>query len=259
MDEDVAAEHNTTTETIPIMDQLVREVLKVFRIKLPVKTQTSTLTAGDYNMTNQFTFDKHENLYTSSINYSYLSFPMNHVTAPKVTEIGWNYSISTYTSHQTQLDYNLTNFFHIGGTQHFLYQVFLRNTFQVQSGNEPPSVQGYYKQFWELYSDSGPDPFTPIFACLLVPLAFYLIVPMFAYQMSQEKGDGLLSLQQMMGLHYFPRFFADLVYQLCISMVLFAVIIGGLAIAGMEFITQTYWPIWLLSCLLFVLNIPVLS
>lgn len=37
MNEDVAAEHNQTTASIPVMDQFVKELLKAFKIKMPVK------------------------------------------------------------------------------------------------------------------------------------------------------------------------------------------------------------------------------
>jgi len=53
--------------------------------------------------------------------------------------------ISTYSSHQTELNYNKTNFVHLGGTQYFLFHTLLRNTFQPQTGSEPPMVKGYYK------------------------------------------------------------------------------------------------------------------
>jgi hypothetical protein len=106
------------------------DLQKVFHVFTGRSKRTVTINQVDINKTAQFVFDKHENLYTSAINYSYLSFPVNRILAIQPKDIGWNYSISTYTSHQTQLDYNLTNFFHIGGTQHMLWQTFIRNVFQ---------------------------------------------------------------------------------------------------------------------------------
>lgn len=35
------------------------------------------LTEDDYNHTAQFIFDKHEKMYTSAINYTYLSYPIS--------------------------------------------------------------------------------------------------------------------------------------------------------------------------------------
>lgn len=62
-----------------------------------------------------------------------------------------------------------------------------------------------------------------------------------------------------MGLRYYPRYFADMLYQLCISVLLYIIIISGCAIGGIEFLSHTYVPIWLFGSILFVLNIPVLS
>ncbi|CAL6065314.1 ABC_transporter family protein [Hexamita inflata] len=258
MAQDIDAEHKQPTKKLSFTEKLLNAVENSFKVKKVQETEF-TFTINDYNLTNQFKWDKHERLYTSAVNFSYLNFPINKLLAPKVHEVGYKYILSSYSSHQTQMSYSLSNFNHLGGTQYFLYQTFLRNTFEPQVGSEPASVKGYQKQFWELYQDQGADPFTPIFSTVLIPIAFYLLVTLFAYQMSQEKGDGLLSLQQMMGLRYYPRYLADLVYQLVIGMVMFGVIMGGCAISGMEFISHTYWGIWFLFGMLFVLNIPLLS
>ncbi|CAL6092753.1 ABC_transporter family protein [Hexamita inflata] len=258
MAQDIDAEHKQPTKKLSFTEKLLNAVENSFKVKKVQETEF-TFTINDYNLTNQFKWDKHERLYTSAVNFSYLNFPINKLLAPKVHEVGYKYILSSYSSHQTQMSYSLSNFNHLGGTQYFLYQTFLRNTFEPQVGSEPASVKGYQKQFWELYQDQGADPFTPIFSTVLIPIAFYLLVTLFAYQMSQEKGDGLLSLQQMMGLRYYPRYLADLVYQLVIGLVMFGVIMGGCAISGMEFISHTYWGIWFLFGMLFVLNIPLLS
>ena len=50
-----------------------------------------------------------------------------------------------------------------------------------------------------------------------------------------------------------------MLYQLVIAVVLYAIIIGGAAIGGIEFITKTFGPIWFFGTLLFILNIPVMS
>ncbi|CAL6080536.1 ABC_transporter family protein [Hexamita inflata] len=230
-----------------------------FQDSFTIEREEGKQVVNDYNMTNQFKWDKHEKLYTAAINFSYLNYPIDSIFGPRVNEIGYKYIISTYTKHQTQMQYGLTNFNHIGGSQYFLYQTFLRNTFQPHIGTEPPLIQGYQAQFWEKYLDRGADPFTPIFASFLIPIAFYSLVSIFTYQMSQEKGDGLLSLQQMMGLKYYPRYFADLVYQIAIAFLMLILIFGGCAITGMEFISHTYFGIWILIGILFVLNIPLLS
>lgn len=128
MAEDIQAEHAANiTPTYTWRQRLVESVRSLFA--QPWSEATTTVTANDTNLSAQFLWDKHENLFTSGINFSYLSYPLNHILSP-VHEVGYDYVISSYTSHQTQLDYNLTNFFHFGGTQYFLYQVFLRNTFQ---------------------------------------------------------------------------------------------------------------------------------
>lgn len=217
-----------------------------------------TLTQDDYNKTATFLFDKHEKLFTAAVNYSYLSYPIDRFGAPKVGDIGWDYTISSYTSHQTKMSYGLSNFFHLGGTQYMLYNLFIRSTFEPREGKDQPMIQGYYKQFWESYVDQGADPFTPIFSCIAIPFAFYILVPLFTYQLSQEKGDGLLSLQQMMGLKYSPRYFGDMIYQLIISIVLYVIVMGGCAISDLD-IMKMYWPVWLFSTLLFAFNVPVLS
>ncbi|CAL6087059.1 ABC_transporter family protein [Hexamita inflata] len=259
MAQDIDAEHKQPTKKISFTEKLMNFVENSFKIN-KVSESEFTFTVDDYNITNQFKWDKHERLYTSAVNFSYLNFPINKlIHAPKVHEIGYKYILSSYSSHQTHMQYNLSNFNHLGGTQYFLFQTFLRNTFEPQSGSEPANVKGYQKQFWELYVDKGADPATPIFSTFVIPVAFYLLVPLFAYQMSQEKGDGLLSLQQMMGLRYYPRYFADLIFQLVIGVVMFGVIIGGCAIFGLEYVSHTYWGIWFLYGMLFVFNVPILS
>lgn len=81
----------------------------------------SQLTTTDYDPVNQFTWDKHERLFTSALNFSYISYPINKLIHPIVKEIGYRYTISSYTSHQTELDYNRSNFLHLGGTQYFVF------------------------------------------------------------------------------------------------------------------------------------------
>lgn len=81
----------------------------------------SQLTASDYDPVNQFTWDKHERLFTSALNFSYISYPINKLVHPIVKEIGYRYTISSYTSHQTELGYNRSNFLHLGGTQYFIF------------------------------------------------------------------------------------------------------------------------------------------
>lgn len=198
MAQDIEAEHYREPEQqTTYTDKLVKSIKNMIGMRSAPKynMRESQLTASDYDPVNQFTWDKHERLFTSALNFSYIAYPISKLLPPSVKEIGYRYTISSYTSHQTELGYNRSNFLHLGGTQYFIFQTMLRNAFQPQSGSEPALVKGYYKQFWELYEDSGVDPFTPIFSTLLFPICFYLLVPMFAYQMSFEKGEGLLSLQ----------------------------------------------------------------
>lgn len=62
-----------------------------------------------------------------------------------------------------------------------------------------------------------------------------------------------------MGLRKAPKYFGEMVYQLSISVILWLVMVIGSAASKLEFITNTYTPIWLLTYTLYALNIPVLS
>ena len=63
----------------------------------------------------------------------------------------------------------------------------------------------------------------------------------------------------MMGLRHAPKYFGEMIYQLSISFVIWLVMVIGSYAASLEFIINTYWPIWLLTYTLYALNIPVLS
>ena len=52
-------------------------------------------------MSATFEYMKHRELFTSAVNYSYLTFPSDKIWAKHVNEAGWDYTLSTYTSHQT--------------------------------------------------------------------------------------------------------------------------------------------------------------
>ncbi|CAL6005865.1 ABC_transporter family protein [Hexamita inflata] len=260
MAQEIDAEHKQPVYRHQFTQKLKKLfVEKSLKVNKDQESKGIKLTINDYNLTNQFLWDKHEKLYTSAVNFSYLNYPINKPLTPKVQDIGYKYILSSYVHDQTKTLYNVSNFNHLGGTQYFIFQTFLRNTFEPQEGAEPAQVKGYQRQFWEQYVDKGADAATPIISTFVIPVAFYLLVPLFAYQMSQEKGEGLLSLQQMMGLRYYPRYFADMIFQLVIGVVLFGVIIGCCAIFGLEYVSHTYWGIWFLYGMLFVFNIPILS
>ncbi|KAH0576489.1 ABC transporter family protein [Spironucleus salmonicida] len=203
-----------------------------------------------FNHTNTVSMYQETDMYSTGIFYTAFT---------NTNKVVNNYYISGYTSHQTSLGYGVTNFQRYCGTQYAMFQNTLRFHFNPANTISPPTVFGYYKQFWATTQDSGADPSTPIFQCFLLPLSFYLLIPIFAFQFSQEKGDGLISLQQMMGLRYYPRFYADFTFALIVAFVLGIIITAIYGGTKMELITSNSPVGWFFCFILFILNVPILS
>jgi len=100
---DIAAEHNkpntTNTSKMSFTEKLAESILRVF--KPDVASQEEVITAADIkiNETNEFLYHKHSALFTTAVNYTYLNYPVGGFFGHKVSDAGWDYTISTYTSH----------------------------------------------------------------------------------------------------------------------------------------------------------------
>ncbi|ESU36672.1 Transporter [Giardia duodenalis] len=124
-----------------------------------------------------------------------------------------------------------------------------------------PVIDGNYKQFWRNVNanDIGPDMYTPMYMCFILPFCFFILTPLFSYRLSQEKGEGINHLHYMMGLRYIYRWLGDFAYQLVITSIVALICVFSSLFGGLNGLKLNTPVAWVPTILLTILMIPVFS
>ncbi|KWX13568.1 ABC transporter family protein [Giardia duodenalis assemblage B] len=145
-------------------------------------------------------------------------------------------------------------------------QIYSISTPSLPTGNiyaplYAPVIDGNYKQFWRNVNanDVGPDMYTPMYMCFILPFCFFILTPLFSYRLSQEKGEGINHLHYMMGLKYIYRWLGDFVYQLAVTSIIALICVLSSLFGGLNGLKLNTPVAWVPTIILTVLMIPIFS